>query len=359
MRSSLLQLVIVAASLVEPAWSGTQLARAAEPTPSEISVARRLFEEGKAAEDAGRWAEGASKFRQAATIKDTPGLRFHAARCEEEQGAFVEALVEYDRARELLDGGVKAPDVEKLLADARERVRAKVALLTLRPPEGVTNVSVEIDGKPISSSVLGVPMPINPGRHRLRAVAVGRTTYSSTLEVGAGEVRNVELQLPVATTVPAPAPAAAAPAATPAAALGAASDSASPSRDTPVSPRTVALIGEASLFAVGLGTGIAFSVVRADAASRYDTANRAVLEQVNGSDPEGTACNVPRSGCSELVEAQHDRDQASTIALAGFIAAGASAVGFGLTYWLWPEESPQVHVGAAPGSASLAVSGRF
>ena len=111
-------------------------AMAAEPTASEISVARRLFDEGRAAADAARWAEAAGKFRRAVAIKDTPGLRYHLARCEEEQGSFVEALIEYDRARELIDAGTRAADVEQLLPAARERVRAKVALLTLRLPEG-------------------------------------------------------------------------------------------------------------------------------------------------------------------------------------------------------------------------------
>ncbi|MDF3065597.1 MAG: hypothetical protein K0R38_1198 [Polyangiaceae bacterium] len=107
---------------------------APEPTPSEISVARRLFEEGKAAEDAGRYRDAADRFRKAIAIKDTPGMRFHLARCEEEQGALVEALVEYDRAREMLDSGFKAPDVERLLPEARQRVQDKVASVTLRLP---------------------------------------------------------------------------------------------------------------------------------------------------------------------------------------------------------------------------------
>lgn len=121
---------------------------AAEPTPSEISVARRLFDEGKSAEENGRWREAADKFRQAAAIKDTPGIRFHLARCEEERGALVEALVEYDRARELLDGGVKAPDVERLLPEARERVRARVAHVTLRLPDGVQTPASPSTGSP-------------------------------------------------------------------------------------------------------------------------------------------------------------------------------------------------------------------
>jgi tetratricopeptide (TPR) repeat protein len=167
----LLFLVSTLAALASPT-----LARAADPTPSEISVARRLFDEGKKAEDAGRWREAADRFRQAALIKDTPGIRFHLARCEEERGAFVEALLEYDRARELIEGGVKAPDVERLLNEARERVRAKVALVTLRLPDATQNASVSVDGKAVSASVLNVPLPINPGRHRLQAAAPGRTS---------------------------------------------------------------------------------------------------------------------------------------------------------------------------------------
>src|SRR5258706_1634917 len=176
-----------------PMLEAPRVCAAQEPTPSELSVARRLFDEGRAAEDAGRWREAAEKFRKATIIKDTPGMRFHLARCEEEQGAFVEALVEYDRARELIDSGVRAADVEKLLADARERVRAKVALLTLRLPDGVQNVSVELDGKALSGSVLGVPMPINPGKHHVNAVAVGRTTFTSELELGTGEVKQLAI----------------------------------------------------------------------------------------------------------------------------------------------------------------------
>src|SRR5437899_3305292 len=88
-------LVALATALGAPSAKATP-----EPTPTELGVARRLFDEGRTAEDAGRWREAADRFRRATAIKDTPGMRFHLARCEEEQGAFVEALVEYDRARE-------------------------------------------------------------------------------------------------------------------------------------------------------------------------------------------------------------------------------------------------------------------
>jgi hypothetical protein len=338
-----------------PALQAAVAQAAPEPTPSELSVARRLFDEGRAAEDAARWHEAAEKFRKATTIKDTPGMRFHLARCEEEQGAFVEALVEYDRARELLDSGLRAADVEKLLADARERVRAKVALLTVRLPSGVENVSVELDGKALSGSVLGAPMPINPGVHRVSAVAVGRQPFAKELALGTGEVRQLPIELPVATTVPEAAPAAAAPA------LATAPRRELPANDTAVPMRTIVLVGEASLFAAALGTGIVFSVARGSATDRYEDANRTVLESLHGSDPNGTACSPPRAGCAELDEASRDRAHAAAFATGGFVAAGVSAAAFGLTYWLWPSGGApaEVQASVAPGHAGLSISGRF
>lgn len=336
-----------------PVLQAPAVLAAPEPTPSELSVARRLFDEGKAAEDAARWHEAADKFRRATAIKDTPGMRFHLARCEEEQGAFVEALVEYDRARELIDGGMRAADVEKLLAAARERVRAKVALLTVRLPTDVKNVSVELDGKALSASVLGVPMPINPGKHRLSAVAVGRKPFSHELTLGTGEVQELPIELPVATTVPPtpPAVAASAPVLRPH----------STSDDTSVPTRTIVLVGEASLFAAALGTGIVFTVARSSADDRYQRANQTVLDSVMGVDDEGRACATPRAGCAELDQARRDRDRASAYALGGFVAAGVSAAAFGLTYWLWPRERAPIDVraAAAPGRAQFAISGRF
>lgn len=325
-------------------------AAAAEPSASEISVARRLFDEGRAAFEASRWAEAAGKFRRASAIKDTPGIRYHLARCEEEQGAFVEALIEYDRARELIDAGTRATDVEQLLPAARERVRAKVALLTLRVPDGIQNVSVQVDGKSVAAPVLGIPMPINPGRHRVRAVAVGRTTYSKELTLGQGEVRELSIDLPFATTAPA--------LATRSAATGSPSK-ADATSDSGVSARTLVLAGEASLAALGLGAGILLTVSKGSADDRFEAANRTVLDQVGGSDPDGTACSTPRPGCSELRQAADDRERAGNLALAGFVTAGVSAAAFGLTLWLWPDAEPAVSVQAAPSRAHVAVTGRF
>lgn len=328
---------------------------ATEPTASEISVARRLFDEGKAAEEAGRFAEAAAKFRKAIAIKDTPGMRYHLARCEEEQGAFVEALVEYDRARELIEHGAKAADVAKLLDGAREKVRAKLALLTLLLPDDVKNVAVVLDGKALSSSVLELPMPINPGKHRISAAAVGRTKFEGELQLGFGEVKQLAIELPVSTT--APAVAASPPPLAPSKRESAPAPSSAAGSGTPA--RTFVLAAEASLFAAALTTGIVFTFAKSGAKDRYQTANEVVLS--GGDDALGTACAMtpPREGCRDLENARRDQIRDRTLATVGFVTAGASAVAFGLTLGLWRKAPAQIHASAAPDRVTLFASGQF
>ncbi len=330
-----------------------------EVSPSELTVARRLFDEGKAAEDAGEFRVAAEKFRRAASIKDTPGIRFHLARCEEEQGAFVEAVLEYDRARELLDSGVKAADVAKLLPAARERAQAKVAQLTIKPPPHVADLTIALDGKALSTSVWGAAMPINPGKHRVTASAPGRADYSYELELGSGETAEIKVELrelPKPTSSP-PTTAALPPPVSQAALAPPRAE------DSSLQPRTVVLVTEATLVGVGLTTGIIFSVLRSAADDRYDTATQAVLAEVGGSDPDGVACSgdMAPAPCAELQQAGRDRTRNATVSTAGFIAAGVSAAAFGLTYWLWPHDTATASARAVPlpGGAALAISGRF
>ncbi len=327
-------------------------ARASEPSASELNVARRLFEEGAELARQGRWPEAAATFRKVIAIKDTPGVRFHLARCEEEQSRLVEALLEYDRAQELLGAGMKAPDVGNLLGPARARVQARVALLTLRVPPEVTSAGVEMDGIPLSPSVIGVPLPVNPGKHRLSAVAAGRVSQSVELELSAGESREFSFGLTATPRSAAPEPAQPArPAHLPARDAGASGG---------FPGRSVALVAEASLFVVGLGVGLASSVARASALDRLQLAEAKVSAQ----DASGSGCTPPApvAGCAELAEARRDGSRASLLAATGFIGAGASAAAFGLTWWLWPERAApaaELRAEIAPGAVRLAVSGRF
>jgi hypothetical protein len=352
--------LLVCSALLAPLVVSAAASGASEPSPSEISVARRLFQDGKAAEDAGRWREAAEKFRSAIAIKDTPGMRFHLARCEEEQGAFVEALVEYDRARELIDHGMNAADVEKLLPAARERVRAKVGLLTLKLPADVQNITVELDGRALSRSVLEEPMPINPGKHRLVAVAAGRAKFDEEVQLGTGEAKQLTVELPPAAIPPkgviaGPSEPSTSQTAVPARALLVPA----PADRGSFPSRTLVLVTEGVFFGAGLVTGAGFLLAKNAARDSYEDATETV-----GNDP--SACTAPtqddvRRACQKLRTAPTDENRYSTWSTIGFVTAGVSAAAFGLTYGLWPagEKSPQIHARASGTSVDLSVTGRF
>jgi hypothetical protein len=87
-----------------------------EASAADRASARRLFEEATELESRREWSAATAKLGQALEIVETPGLRYHLAYCQEEQGLMVEALRNYERAQQMIAAGTKAPDVAELLA---------------------------------------------------------------------------------------------------------------------------------------------------------------------------------------------------------------------------------------------------
>ncbi|MEN9580275.1 MAG: hypothetical protein RJA70_3284, partial [Pseudomonadota bacterium] len=117
------------------------LPTSAAPTPEELAVARDLFESAQKAQTDKDWQACELQVAEAIGIIETPGLRFHLAFCKEQQGRWVEALVDYKRAKELVVSGVDAPDVEEMLGPAVARMENGLPKLLLRMqvvPEGTT-----------------------------------------------------------------------------------------------------------------------------------------------------------------------------------------------------------------------------
>src|SRR5262245_13115898 len=74
----------------------------AEPTKTEVAVARQYFEQANAAERENRWADAIEDLNRAVAIKETAGLRYHLGFAKENMGMLVDAMLEYQRAAGLL-----------------------------------------------------------------------------------------------------------------------------------------------------------------------------------------------------------------------------------------------------------------
>lgn len=357
-RASRCQFALTAVALAA-CLAGTALA---EPTAAEVAVARKAFADATELEKDKKWAEAEAKLREAIAIKETPGLRYHLGFCLENQHKLVEALVEYDRAEEMLRLGAKAPDVSELLGPARDGVKKRVAGIKLELPAKVEGVVIELDGVPVKPALIGKVVPQNPGKLVITARAPGRQPFRREIELDEGESRELTIDLPEKT-------AAAGPAATePAPGQSSAGGSASASLDSakPGSTRTIVLIGEAAFTTVALGAGIFFTIQKGKSQDEIDAAD-AELTKLSGS---GNVCakaslsEQERDYCGQLESLTDQRNRQANLALAGFIGAGVGAAATVATFLLWkpaPKNQATLRVTpvASPRALGLGVVGRF
>jgi len=331
----------------------------AEPTAAEIAVARKLFADANALENEKRWPDAEEKLRKALSVKETPGLRYHLGFCLENQGKLVEALVEYDRADEMLRLGTKAPDVAELVGPAREGVKKRAAKLTLKLEPKVEGASIELDGHPVKDVLLDQPLPQNPGRHVITATAQGRQPFRRELKLDETEIASVVISLPelskTTDVAPKADPAPVHDESTPDSGASGGGGSA----------RTYVLIGEGAFTAIALGAGVFFTLKKGGDQDDIDAA-QSDLDKLGGG--SASSCNPPAAGaadaCSRLSDAVSSRDDHGKLATIGFIGVGVGAAATIATFLLWkPEQKSAASLRLTPfagaGNAGLAAFGRF
>ncbi len=292
---------------------------ASAQTPADLAAARDHFRTAQRLEAKKDWSAAADELRAALRIKETPGLRYHLAYCQEQLASYSAALIDYERAQQLLAEGQKAADVSRLLGPAIERVKAMLGELTVVSPDGGT-FRAFLDGNPIE---VGTPTRLDPGLHILRAVRDEREQRHEVV-VAAQEQYRIELSIP-APEPPAPLPPASQPARD------------APPDEPPRSIKLPLLIAEGVVTAAGLGIGLGFTV-RANQAS--DEADRA-LADIDSKDPArqcGSELESVQSACSQLSDLKQREFDARHVATAGFIGAGTGAVLLLATWLLWPDE---------------------
>jgi tetratricopeptide (TPR) repeat protein len=333
-------------------------AQGSEPTAAEIAVARKLFAEAAALEKAEKWVEAEAKLREAIAIKETPGLRYHLGFALEQQGKLVAALVEYDRASELLGSGVKAADVSELVGPAAERVRGRVAQVTVKLAMAPRDAKIELDGTPVKAALIGKAMPANPGKHVITGTAPGHQSFRKEITLAEAQTAEVSIDMPVIRKVGA---GPVQPGGTPSAGQGSESsappepDSSAGSKGSGGSTRTYVLIGEAALVAIGAGAGIFYFIDKGNAQDQVDIADTYIK---NATDPKDKQ-NYQKQR-ADLVD---QRDRASMLSTLGFVGAGAGAAALITTLLVWKpaktERATWVTPVAFPAFGGLAAGARF
>lgn len=317
----------------------------AKPSAEELAVARQLYEKAVAGQERNDWRTCEEAVTEALGIIETPGLRFHQAYCKEQQGKWIEALVDYKRAEELIAGGVEASDVEPLLKPAIGRLEAKVPRLTVNVDNQPERVSFYLDGKERSAKLLGKGVQLNPGSHTVEVSAPGYDSATRSVSLKEGERSEITVKL-VSNGQPVDA-----------AGAGEVGDNDIGMRRSSggkVSAKPFVLAGEGLVVAGLAGLGIYWLV---DAEN--DDNDRS---QFAATIPNGSCDRVNRpqneATCATLeswLERVRDRRTYGYYALAGAGAAAAVLV----TTWLAWDDSPKVIVGLDREFTGVTVLGNF
>ena len=305
----------------------------ADPSTAELSNARQAFESAVVLEADQKWVEATLKLREALAVKDTPGLRFHLAHCEEQQGLLVEAVLDYDRASELLRQGAKAPDVQKLLVPASAELKSRIPHISVEIPSDVQNAVAELDGKAYAPSELALGTPLNPGPHQLKISGRGRGAFERSFALKEGEQITIRAELPSGPPdggVSAPSTSLSASPAQPVPSFAPADSSKTAGAGARSSPKLYLLLGESAVTVAGLALGIGYRLAESSALDRVQAAQNRI-------GPNAGACSMPGSSlgssCVDLRTAIDDHDRDATLSTVGFVAAGVGAAAL-LTTWL-------------------------
>lgn len=288
---------------------------AAQTTPgSENDGLRRdLLAQAEAARDAGDHTRALDLATRASQLRASPSLSFMIAQEAAELGHLVDAL---DAARRCVadasaDASLRNRDrVRRGCAALVHDLEPRLARLTVRVPEGVPGVVVEVARRPLPGAVWGVAVPVDPGEVTVAAHTGDGRSFSRTVTTVAGQSAEVAVSF-----------APAAPIAPPVAVVASAPTVPPPVVAPPPAPAVErAGVGAGPWIVAGLGAAV--------------LGGAGVLWMMHGSalDERDGACSA--AGCLPSALDANDRAQTLTLATNVSLAVGGAALVGGVTWFL-------------------------
>jgi hypothetical protein len=183
-------------------------ARAQEPSASDVAAARQLGSEGVKLANAGNCAAAVDKLTRAEHLYHAPTTAAPLGECLVDVGRIVEGTEVLQKLlREPL--APNAPQVfvkaharaREVLESAKKRI-AKLVISVKSPPGA--QVSVTVDGAPVSSALLDTERPTDPGDRIVEAKGPGVKTAHANVKLAPGERRELALTVEADATAPPP-----------------------------------------------------------------------------------------------------------------------------------------------------------
>lgn len=170
---------------------GANVARA--DTATDRQLAQSLFDSARAAMQKGDFKKACPLFQESQKLDPGGGTLLNLAVCHENEGCLHTAMVEFNDAL--------SQAIKESRKDREKTAREHIAALTPRLPKLIlksalelpSNATLEIDGSPVTLHVVGVPMPLDPGDHRVKLSVPGNTPWESTAILRERETNEITL----------------------------------------------------------------------------------------------------------------------------------------------------------------------
>jgi hypothetical protein len=166
------------------------------PEPAPIAPSRdQLVGDAQAAADRGDHRGALTLAEQAAALEETPSLRLFIAQQQGLTGRTGEAI---QSARQCAASAHTAIRNRQAILSTCQRLERelmrRVALVTVRVPEGQSGLAVRVNGQALPPDQWGEPLPVPPGEVRIEAT-LGASSMRQILRIDAGDESTIELSL--------------------------------------------------------------------------------------------------------------------------------------------------------------------
>lgn len=150
----------------------------------DASAAETLFLEGVAAMKKNDFVVACEAFARSNKVDPSPGTQINLALCHEKQKKWATAWTWYRSAAGLAQQRGQV-DREKLALDAAAKLKPQLHNVIISVKEPLTERVVKRDGVEVEIELAGreIPLPIDPGEHKIEVAARGKRPWSKVIRI--------------------------------------------------------------------------------------------------------------------------------------------------------------------------------